>query len=163
MKNQHVKNGYMYVYCPEHPNKNQNGYVRRSRLVIERRVGRYLCKSEIVHHINENRLDDRESNLILFKNNSEHLRETRVGYTRKRIHERFSRKEDFPDPNFYKKEKIVYSPNPKLRNVLEKKTCNICNKKYWRRVDGGYKTCSSECFLLLMQSIGKEIAAKRKK
>ena len=53
-------NGYVYIYSPEHPNKNAMGmgYVKRSRLTMERHLGRYLDREEFVHHINGVRDDD---------------------------------------------------------------------------------------------------------
>jgi hypothetical protein len=66
--------GYVLVHCPDHPSKNAMGlgYVKRSRLVIEKHIGRYLEKNEVVHHINGIRDDDRIENLVITKN-SPHL------------------------------------------------------------------------------------------
>ena len=66
--------GYILVYSPNHPNANSQGkgYVRRSRLVMEKKIGRYLDKKEIIHHINGIKNDDRPENLIILTN-SEHL------------------------------------------------------------------------------------------
>jgi len=60
-------NGYAYVYSPDHPNKNGigSGYVKRARLVMEKHIGRYLDRSEFVHHMNGKRDDDRIENLQL--------------------------------------------------------------------------------------------------
>jgi len=60
-------NGYVYIYSPNHPNKNKMGfgYVKRSRLVMERHLGRILSRSEFVHHKNGVRDDDRIENLEL--------------------------------------------------------------------------------------------------
>jgi hypothetical protein len=58
-------NGYILIYQPDHPAKNcqGKGYVKRSRLVVERFLGRYLEPDEVVHHINMVRDDDRIENL----------------------------------------------------------------------------------------------------
>ena len=55
--------GYYYIYKPDHPNANKMGYVAEHRLVAEEKIGRYLKENEVVHHINENKLDNRPENL----------------------------------------------------------------------------------------------------
>lgn len=65
------KDGYVYLRKPNHP-FNANGYVKRSRLVMEKHIGRYLSKQEIIHHINGIKNDDRIDNLKLLANLSEH-------------------------------------------------------------------------------------------
>jgi len=64
--------GYIYILKPEHPFAIKSGYVRRSRLIMEKQIGRYLTPEEIVHHINETTDDDRIENFILFKNRAFH-------------------------------------------------------------------------------------------
>jgi uncharacterized protein (DUF1330 family) len=65
--------GYVEVYSPNHPNKTQRGYVKEHRLMMEKYLGRYLLKNEDVHHINENKQDNRIGNLELLTH-SEHTR-----------------------------------------------------------------------------------------
>jgi uncharacterized protein (DUF1330 family) len=64
-------NGYIIVYAPQHPH-NVRKYVYEHRLVIEKHIGRYLRKGEIVHHINGIRTDNRLKNLKLFSSDSKH-------------------------------------------------------------------------------------------
>lgn len=64
--------GYVFVYVPDHPFKNNQNRIKRSRLVMEKHLNRYLKSTEIIHHMNHIRDDDRIENLILFKNNSAH-------------------------------------------------------------------------------------------
>ncbi len=66
--------GYIYIYNPSHPFCNKHGQVLKHRLVMERKLGRYLKPEEVVHHKNEDTSDNRISNLKLFKNQSEHLK-----------------------------------------------------------------------------------------
>ena len=58
-------NGYVLVYVPNHPNTNSTGYVRENRLVMEKKLGRYLTSDELVHHINGIKDDNRIENLKL--------------------------------------------------------------------------------------------------
>lgn len=57
--------GYIQIYSPDHPNKNNYGYVLAHRLKMEKKIGRYLNKNEIVHHKNGIVKDNRISNLLL--------------------------------------------------------------------------------------------------
>jgi uncharacterized protein (DUF1330 family) len=68
------KDGYVMILSVDHPNKNGRGYVQEHRLVIEKKIGRYLNKEESVHHKNKNKQDNSLENLMLFKNISAHRR-----------------------------------------------------------------------------------------
>lgn len=69
----HKASGYVLVKNREHPNCQKNGYMLEHRLVMEKHIGRYLEKSEEVHHINHNKTDNSIDNLMLFSNHSEHI------------------------------------------------------------------------------------------
>ena len=72
--------GYVLINKRNHPRATGNGskYVKEHWLVMEKYLGRYLKPEEIVHHINGNRRDNRLRNLVLFKNQSEHMRHHHV-------------------------------------------------------------------------------------
>jgi hypothetical protein len=62
------KDGYILIHSPYHPFCDGDGYVREHRLVMEKYIKRFLKKKEVVHHINENRKDNKIENLeLLFK------------------------------------------------------------------------------------------------
>jgi len=65
-----IVNGYVYLYTPQHPIAHKNKYPEH-RLVMEAEIGRYLKSSEIIHHINGDKKDNRVSNLVI-TNRSEH-------------------------------------------------------------------------------------------
>ena len=74
-----VNGKYVLVYAPLHPyaKKNRgrkNGYVYEHRLVMEKHLGRYMKREEIVHHKNKEHRDNRIENLIIFKNSASHMR-----------------------------------------------------------------------------------------
>jgi len=57
--------GYRLIFKPDHPYADRHGYVREHRLVVEKRIGRYLRREEIVHHDNHVRTDNRDENLVI--------------------------------------------------------------------------------------------------
>ena len=74
------QDGYIVVHYPDHPNSTKSGYVMEHKLVMEKHIGRYLEKDEVVHHKNGNRADNRIENLALMTFNEHsalHLKERR--------------------------------------------------------------------------------------
>lgn len=60
-----ILDGYKYIYMPNHPCATSFKRVLEHRLIIEKNLGRYLTKQEIVHHRNGDTLDNRLENLEL--------------------------------------------------------------------------------------------------
>jgi hypothetical protein len=56
-----------------------SGYIQMHRLVMEKALSRILEENEVVHHKNDNKLDNRLENLELFGSNGEHLHESLAG------------------------------------------------------------------------------------
>ena len=68
------KKGYILIFNPSHPFSTKSGYMPEHRLIMEKHIERYLKSKEVVHHLNHILNDNRIENLMLFKNNSEHIR-----------------------------------------------------------------------------------------
>lgn len=62
-----ISKKYVYIYKPDHPQAvgTKKLYMAKHRLMMEEKLGRYLTKAEIVHHINEDTMDNRIENLEL--------------------------------------------------------------------------------------------------
>lgn len=72
---------YIKVLAPDHPYADKHGYVLEHRLVVEQKLGRLLKRSEIVHHINHVKHDNRLENLIVMSQTA-HARLHATKYTK---------------------------------------------------------------------------------
>lgn len=63
---------YVAIKNPEHPRSHARGYVRETILIIEAIIGKYLPITAIIHHIDENSLNNQNTNLIVCESNAYH-------------------------------------------------------------------------------------------
>ena len=61
-------NGYILVKMPKHPSAFVTGYVLEHRIVMEKHIGRFLKRNELVHHRNCIKHDNRIENLEIVIN-----------------------------------------------------------------------------------------------
>ena len=61
------------ITVPGHPRANKHGYVREHLVVMEKKIGRPVLKTESVHHIDGDKTNNHPDNLGLFATHSEHL------------------------------------------------------------------------------------------
>lgn len=66
------QNGYIYLKLYDHPNRSKQNLVAEHRVIIERKIGRYLTNKEVVHHIDKNKSNNEIYNLYLCKDDLEH-------------------------------------------------------------------------------------------
>lgn len=66
--------GYEYINNKSHHLATNVGKVFVHRLVAERKLGRRLKLGEVVHHIDEDKLNNSIDNIMVFSSNSEHIK-----------------------------------------------------------------------------------------
>jgi hypothetical protein len=74
-----IENGYVQIYMPDYPKAKPNGYVYEHIYISEQMLGRPLNsfglkdeRTEVVHHINGIKTDNRPENLLVLGVNEHH-------------------------------------------------------------------------------------------
>jgi len=68
-----IKRGYVLLLIPGHPRSNTCGYVPEHVLVAERAIGKRLSRAHPIHHVDEDRTSNANSNLVICQSNSYHM------------------------------------------------------------------------------------------
>jgi len=58
------RNGYWYIYNPNHVNASKQGYIPEHHLVIEAELGHVVASGMVVHHIDEDKKNNDIGNLM---------------------------------------------------------------------------------------------------
>ena len=71
--------GYLHILKPEHRLARADGYVAEHRLLKESEI---IKKEQVVHHKDENRLNNKLANLEVYPNNGEHRKYHSISQSR---------------------------------------------------------------------------------
>lgn len=124
-----ILNGYRAIYLPDHPkamtSDNWKGFIYEHIAVAEQKIGRTLTDEEVVHHLDNNPLNNKYENLMVLTR-SEHFQ----------LHRWIDKiKPDIKNNEYYHdRQSTIESKEPDY--------CKVCNNILQTGQD---KFCSTEC------------------
>ena len=117
------RNGYIQILKPEHLFCDKKGYVFEHRLVVEKNIGRYLKKDEVIHHEDGNKKNNKINNLKIMKQ-GEHFSAHLKTYWKDKIKN---------TKNYFKKcivcKKLYHRSDSYYKYLVNKENANCCSKK----------------------------------
>lgn len=126
VKKPKIRNGYRWLYLPSYDlvDSTDNGWIKEHIYVLTQRLGRKLKKDEVVHHLDGNKLNNMNSNLIVMLN-TEHIR----------LHKWI----DYGKEYYGKINNSLCRDNGKRKNMLYCINCDFILHTHQ------FKYCSKEC------------------
>lgn len=133
--------GYILILKKEHPFCPKGGYVFEHRLIMEKKLGRFLKHDEIIHHKNGKKDDNRIENLELMKlsdHTKKHNQNRKLSLeTREKISKksklRLKNKENHPLYKNINKDIIdLKSKGMNVKNICS--ILKICKKTYYNKI-----------------------------
>ena len=73
MPKEMIHKGYVMIWMPTHPRAYENGLVYKHIVVMTEKIGRALTSEEVVHHLDEDKLNNNAENLIVFRTVADHV------------------------------------------------------------------------------------------
>lgn len=65
--------GYVKRLTPSHPRSDRNGYVLSHILIAEQALGKFLPPGAVIHHFNEDKTDNSNTNLVICQDTAYHF------------------------------------------------------------------------------------------
>ena len=63
-----LSQGYAFIKAPENPRADEHGYVSEHILIAEHALGKRLPCDALIHHVDENGLNNKNGNLVICQN-----------------------------------------------------------------------------------------------